>query len=445
MAEFTAQTTTGRSPLEAGVDRIWRFFCSVRAAVFEIIVLALLVLVGTLRGSDVPHGIGQMIPAVQPIVDRWYAWDVFHSLPFIAVLTLIAIAIAVCTVNRVPGIWQAISHPTVRTTHSFLRGAETAATFTSRDDPARLSATIVETLRARKLRVITEQVGPETHLYADRNRYGKLGTFPFHLALILILVGGIVGARYGFRDTEFIVPEGSIRDVGHGTGLSVELERFADSYSELGIAQDYRSDVVVYDDSDQVERGSITVNNPLTHGSTTFYQSSFGNAAELRITDAAGTLLYADSVDLGIYQLRANPDAPAGTLRLPLAGTQLTLVAPDTDPVNAPALDQLRLASGQLWIQASPLGLAADAQSPTAVVSQGQAARVGDLTVQFVRERRFTVLQVAYNPGLPIFYLASFLLVGGLAITFYFPLRRIRGIVAPAASGATLELAPLAR
>jgi cytochrome c biogenesis protein ResB len=85
------------------------------------------------------------------------------------------------------------------------------------------------------------------------------------------------------------------------------------------------------------------------------------------------------------------------------------------------------------------------AQPPATVVNQGQTVRLGDLNVQFVRERRFTVLQVAYNPGLPIFYIAAFLLVGGLAITFYFPMRRIRAIIAPTNSGATAELVPLAK
>jgi hypothetical protein len=28
---------------------------------------------------------------------------------------LLAVAVAVCTINRVPGIWQTISHPRVRT------------------------------------------------------------------------------------------------------------------------------------------------------------------------------------------------------------------------------------------------------------------------------------------------------------------------------------------
>src|SRR5215204_2729195 len=94
------------SPLETAVDRVWRFFCSVRAAVAEIAILAVLVLLGTLRGSEVPQWIADRIPGTQGIVDRWYDWDVFHSIPFMLILAILTIAITVCTMNRAPGIWR---------------------------------------------------------------------------------------------------------------------------------------------------------------------------------------------------------------------------------------------------------------------------------------------------------------------------------------------------
>src|SRR5215210_1314281 len=128
MIEITAELSGSRrrGPLEIGIDRIWRFFCSVRAAVYEVALLAVLVLIGTLRGSEVPQWIADLIPGAQGFVDRWYAWNVFKSLPFAFVLGLLAVAIAICTINRVPGIWQSIAHPTVQTTHGFIANAEVA-------------------------------------------------------------------------------------------------------------------------------------------------------------------------------------------------------------------------------------------------------------------------------------------------------------------------------
>src|SRR5688572_24907020 len=252
MAELTAQPAgpaspgaARRSPLEIGIDRVWRFFCSVRAAIYEIAFLALLVLIGTLRGSSVPRWIADALPFTEPLVDRWYAWDVFHSVPFIGICFLIAVAIAICTINRAPGIWHSIAHPTIRTSHGFLRGADPSAQVASPKQTDEFLGELSGMLRARRYRVLTDRRGEEVHLYADKHRWAKLGTFPFHLALILIMVGGIVGARFGFRETEFIIAEGETRAIGHGSGLSLTLERFTDEYNLDGTAREYRSELVL--------------------------------------------------------------------------------------------------------------------------------------------------------------------------------------------------------
>ena len=62
MAELTNREIGRRSLLEIGIDRVWRFFCSVRAAIYEIAFLALLVLIGTLRGSSVPQNLADLLP-----------------------------------------------------------------------------------------------------------------------------------------------------------------------------------------------------------------------------------------------------------------------------------------------------------------------------------------------------------------------------------------------
>lgn len=448
MAQATIEKRSFRNaPLETAVDRIWRFFCSVRAAVIEIIILAVLVLIGTLRGSSVPNWIAEHLPFTQGIVDRWYAWDVFHSIPFMFMLGILTIAITVCTINRAPGIWRTIQHPTVTTTRGFIRNAEVSAYASVAVPLDRAVETCTESLRSKRYRVLTESQGDTVHIYADKNRWAKLATFPFHLALIMILIGGIIGARYGFRESEFIIPEGSIRSVGHGTGLSVELDEFHDVWREDGTPAVYRSDLVLYDNGKEVKRQSITVNNPMTYGTTTFYQTSYGQAAQFRITDADGNVLYDDATELGIFRSTMNPDAPAGIIRLPQLGIQLNVIAPDENRANAPELDQLGLQSGEMFVQIRALGADPSATTADAVLVQGRPQQIGDYTFEFVREKQFTLLQVANNPGIPIFWAASLLLVGGLAVTFYFPHRRIRAILGRSdePGSTSISMAPLAK
>lgn len=448
MAQATLEKRTFRNaPLETAVDRVWRFFCSVRAAVVEIAILAVLVLIGTLRGSSVPRVIADHVPGTTTIVDRWYAWDVFHSIPFMAILGILTIAITVCTLNRAPGIWRTIKEPTVTTTRGFIRNAEVSAYATLSEPMDDAVETYTAGLKKRRYRVLSQKQGDAVHIYADKNRWAKLATFPFHLALILILIGGIVGARYGFRENAFIVPEGSVREVGHGTGLSVKLVQFNDSWREDGSPASYRSDLMVLKDGKEVKEQSITVNNPMTYGTTTFYQTSFGQSAQFRVTDKDGNLIYDDSIDLGTYRASANPDAPAGLIDLAPLGIQFNVIAPDEDRENAPMLDTLNLQSGQMYVQARSAGANASSTMADAVVNQGEPLRIGDYTVEFVRENRYTLLQVASNPGVPIFWTAAFLLVGGLIVTFYLPHRRIRAIIDQSGpQGATqLAMAPLAK
>jgi cytochrome c biogenesis protein len=364
-------------------------------------------------------------------------------------LAFVSVAIAICTMNRAPAIWRTITNPTIQTTHGFLNGADTSAAFSNSQKPSEIVASVTETLRSRRYRVLTETRGEEIHLYADRNRFAKLGTFPFHLALILILVGGIVGARYGFRNNQFSVPEQSVRDVGHGTGLSVKLEQFNDSYSETAMPSSYESDLVIYKNGEEVKRGSIRVNHPMTYKNVVFYQSSFGQAVSLMVSDISGATLYDDSIPLGEYQSSTNANAPAGIQDLPQVGYRLNVIGPSTILDGRPEINDIKLKAGEMYVQIVPIGPNAATQEVTgAIVSQGDSVRLGNIDVTFLRERRFTVLQVASNPGIPIFWIAAVLLVLGLSITFYFPHRRIRAIVGSGnlTSGTTaLKLVPLAK
>ncbi len=321
-----------------------------------------------------------------------------------------------------------------------------SATWKTPGSAESLLGDLTELFKSRRYRVLTETHGNDIHVYADKNRFGKLGTFPFHLALILIMVGGIIGATFGFRDTEFVISEGETRPIGHGTGYSLTLNRFFDEYNLDGSAKEYTSDLVLLNNGDPVKSESITVNDPLTYRSVSVYQSSFGQTVMLRITDQSGNPLYEGQIPMGIYHSTTNPDAPAGWIDLPQAGVRLTVISPDEKVWNQPELDQLNLQTGEIYLQTVPIGTGTQKEPQQAIVFTGATQQVGNLNVEFVRNGRYVVLQVGRNPGIPIFIIASIMLIAGLAITFYFPHRRIRGIITSGAgAGATAKFAPMAR
>lgn len=55
----------------------------------------------------------------------------------------------------------------------------------------------------------------------------------------------------------------------------------------------------------------------------------------------------------------------------------------------------------------------------------GTAAQLEDLTVTFDRERQYTALTLRHDPGTPIMWIASALLMIGMSITFLMPYRRL--------------------
>src|SRR5688500_16514152 len=147
-------------------------------------------------------------------------------------LTVLAVTIAVRNTNASPGICINFDQPSGPTDHDLLRTAETSARFAAAVPAEALASQLETALRSSRYRALSEERNGEIHLYADRWRFSRLATFPFHLALIMILAGGIVGATWGFRENEFIIPEGSVRSLGHGTGLDVRLDDFSEVYRE---------------------------------------------------------------------------------------------------------------------------------------------------------------------------------------------------------------------
>ncbi len=440
-------TGSGVSPFEAAVGAVWRFFSSVRAAIWEIAFLALLTLIGTLRGSGVPESLAGWVPALRDLVDAWYGWDVFGSWLYTGTLAVLGVAIIIGgMLNRVGGMYRTIVQPTVTTSRSFLRGTAPYAAIELATTADGMVEELRSALKRRRYRVLTAQVGDDVHLYADRNRWGKLGTFPFHIGLVMVVVGGIVVTQFGFRDVQFVVPEGSTVPIGRGTDLSVRLNSFNENYYPDGTASLYQSDVTLIRGGDEVRSGLVEPNQPVSEGGVSVYQSGFGYNVSLRVTDRAGNELFHGPVTLGEFQATTNPDAPAGLLPIPGTDVTLNLIASDRDIANRPDLDTLGLSAEQLFVQARSDDMIPGTSPPTAVIDPRNPGQLGGLDVQFERYGVYSVLQVAYYPGLWIFGIAAVIGIAGLVAIFYFPLRRVRAIVSAESDGRSVAtLAPLAR
>jgi cytochrome c biogenesis protein len=89
----------------------------------------------------------------------------------------------------------------------------------------------------------------------------------------------------------------------------------------------------------------------------------------------------------------------------------------ETDPLIPPGEMRVEIYTGSSGTLAT-----------TENLTQGQPKDLAGLNVTFVRESRFTGLQVAKDPGVKLIWIAAALMVLGLAMMFYFPPKRVWAI-----------------
>jgi cytochrome c biogenesis protein len=265
--------------------------------------------------------------------------------------------------------------------------------------------------------VRTQDTPDNLYIAADKNRYFRLGTYLIHLSIILIILGFLLGGYLGFRHRYFMVPEGSVRELGYDSGLSLLLASFVDEYWTEGAPKDYRSEVVLYDNGMEVKRGTIRVNHPMSYKGTRFYQSFFGPVAVMQVQDSAGELVYEDGVALGWLSGNKPFQRPTGAFSLPGIGMTAYVVMPAQghfDPLLEP---------GQVLVE-----LYRDDSSglvDRGSLEQGVPQTLGGLYFTFVRERQFSGFQVTRDPGNLLIWIASGLFVLGLVSVLYFPHRQV--------------------
>jgi cytochrome c biogenesis protein len=434
-------------------DRIWRFFTSVRTALVLILALTLIAFIGTLL-MQVPSVELQRDPQAYatwldtlrpkyggwvPILDKLQLFSIFNSAWLKLDLVLLTTSLIACSASRFQGLWLTATRPRTRMTPAFYDRARHSANIEVAMEPVAVAPVIRDSLRSQRFRTVIETDGDDVHIYADRNRWAPFGTLFAHLAIVFIFAAALLGQLLGFRDSSFAAPIGRRMDVGYGTGLAIEAKSFTDTYStQNGAPTDYASDLVLYKDGVQVAAQTIRVNQPMTYEGVSIFQSFYGPEAEILVTDSAGKALFDGGVPLqwGSTDKRKRRvggfDLPAANLSVYVVGVS----SGETDPDIRPGQMQLEIypTSGQ-----SPAPLAIQ------IVTQGEPVTLAGYTFTFTRERQYTGLIVARDPGTFLIWIGTTLLVVGSAFVFMFQHRRVWLLVQRTPGGSVVRLGSVTR
>ncbi|MDP3769100.1 MAG: cytochrome c biogenesis protein ResB [Dehalococcoidia bacterium] len=254
-------------------------------------------------------------PFTEPML-RVGLFTIVTSWWFLTALGLLALSICVYTVDRFVAIWRNVTRPREEVADSFFeRAANRAVLELPAAGPGEAASLRLEgVLRARRFRVRRLAVGETAYLFADRFAWAQLGSFVTHLALVLLLVGGLVSRLGGFTSA-LLVAEGTaspVFPVSDPNQMQVEVVDAVATFNESGQPTDYRSELVIYQGGEEVARGATTVNDPLSYRGYRFHQAGYlGEGAALRVRDlASGNTSYREVLALDELQ-----PAPAVTVR----------------------------------------------------------------------------------------------------------------------------------
>ena len=435
------RTQINAGPLGTLGSALWRLFTSVNFAVLQIIVLALLAVVGmtvrqlpgfafrsagdyaaamaaTHARYDTALGSG-----VVNIMERLQLFHVFTSTWFSIGLIVLIVSILVCTIDRTPRLWR---------TSSEIRVVQPDVYFDPKlpdrvwIEPGLEAAVVERILRRRGFRVRTTEDGDTRYLYGDRNRWVKMATLISHLGLILFLIAGAVTSRFG-DEQGLVVGNGNtltVQPIGTPGLLLVRNNGFSAPGLETGQASDFVTDLSVYQDGVLLARKEIRVNDPLRAGGYTFHQNGFGPAPDLEIKALDGSILWTGPVPM----TDSAGGLPFGTLAVPGRGLGLQLLLDRTAQGVGTLLLLPYVVTGR-----NPDGTNAIQTGFPLTVTRGATASFDalDFTVTLKRFSDYTLLIAKRDPGQGIVWSAFAALIIGLSITFYLPRRRVWARLGP--------------
>jgi len=436
------------SGVDSALEKLWHFLTSMKLALVLMLAFAALSLVGTLviqapaGVTDDPQAKAQWLAEIRPkfggwtdLMDRLQAFEIFTSVWLRAIGALLAASLIACTVHRIPGTWRTMRHPRVDVGPAFFEHAPQHEAMTFHRGPDEVLAEAQGIMKRHHYKTITEGDGT-VHLYAVRNNWAPWAGLVAHVSIVVILAGAMIGSMFGFRDSQFMLAEGSTSAIPNTPGAAITLNSFKDTYNTTtGAPLDYVSDVTVTQDGQVVAQQLVRVNEPLRYKSISFFQAFFGPAAVVTVKDAEGATLFSEGVALAWTS--NNGGNKVGSFTLPEQNLTVWVVATTgpNDPTIKPgqvAVELFKSDTGDAVVQKS--------------IDQGVATTLEGLTFTFDREAKFTGLSVANDPGTPFVWLGCILLVVGFVIRLYVPYRRVWGrMVARPGGGTTLSIAAVGR
>ena len=430
--------------VHSAVRKLWRTISAVKTGVVLILLAVVFSAAGTVilqRPMTDPEEMQRAYsPQMLRFLDAVGLTDVFHTRWFIALLVLVSLSIITASIDRFPNSWRFFARPYKSADETFIKVLASRAQIPVAEEEAGLAAAerAFHKMGWKAERIVRRN---SFSLFVERHRISELAVYVVHASLLLIFLGGIVDAVYGWRgflmltqgqqSSAVAMRDGSARNLPFAVRCDAAGE---ETYTD-GSPRRWWSKLAVVQDGREVQRKEISVNDPLVFGGLRFYQASYGSTGKLDRLTLTATSLTGNGAprdfNLALGQSTALDDH---------ASVQLAEFIPDyvvgdgqvytrsNDVVN-PAVHLIVTSqdsktkansSVNVWLPNIP-GFAENDRSPYSF--EAKDLKIGN----------FTGLQVSHEPGQWAVWAGVILM--GVGLTFVFYVVHVRIWVVPVRDG----------
>jgi cytochrome c biogenesis protein len=439
--------------------RIYQTIGSVRTGIILLIVVAIISALGTIvlqRPITEPDQLQRAYsPETLRILDALGLTDVFHAWWFALLLILLSTSIVIVCLDRWPNTWRFFARP-YRYPESHFRAVLPLRSEIPVQDPQAALRTAERVFRKNGLhpeRVVEQE---NVAVYGERNRLSLLAVYVIHASLLLIFLGGIIDAFWGYKGYISLVPGEQTNTVPLRLAGGKEREKVLnfsircdgtgqENYPD-GTPKKWWSKLAIVENGRETYRKEIVVNDPLVYGGVRFFQSGFGRS------DKPGGMVLRVMPNPSATQ-KAQADAPG---RIKLAMNQSAQVDPNTFVRATQYISDAYEMDGQVYRRsknlvrpafklqvetrdksgalqpASEFWVMWDADAPSTSKESPYSFQLADLDFP-----NATGLQVSYEPGQWAVWGGVILMGVGMFMAFYLVHIRFWAVVVPDAQGGT--------
>ncbi len=412
--------------LRSVVRTTWQTLSSIKTGVILIILVVIFSAAGTVilqRPMTDPDDMQRAYsPSMLRFLDAAGLTDVFHAHWFVALMILVSLSIIAASVERFPNAWRYFARPYKSPDDSFRRVLPIQAQIPITNEEAALS-TAERVLRRNGLRSEHIVRTNSFSLFSEKHRISEMAVYIVHASLLLIFLGGIVDALYGWRGFLTLSPGGTSNQVEVRTGtnralpFSIRCDGTGEETYKDGTPKKWWSKLAVVDNGREIFRKEIVVNDPLVYQGVRFYQASYGRTGKL------------EQLLVNV----ASKDGKSPERQIALAMNQTAALDADTNVQLVEFIPDFVVEDGHVYARSNDIAnpaahLVVTSSKTNKTVNvwfpeiQGVAENAASpyvLTPKDLKTGLFTGLQVSHEPGQWSVWAGVILMAIGLTFVFY--------------------------